>query len=101
MFNIDTKEKEIKIEEINNDDLSSKQYDESILVYNMKRGTLTPYMIIKYQKKLSNEFIAGYILNEKYAAFNEDYDITINKIILKYPDFAKFDLKSYINKSKK
>jgi len=85
-----------EIEEINNEDLLFNQYDEQTLRINMKQGKITPNMVLRHQKKLSNEFIFEYILNEKYAIFRNDYDITINKVIGLFPDFANFDLDAYI-----
>jgi len=83
-----------KIEQIENKDLMSNQYDEKTLIFNMELGKLTPNMVLIHQKKLSNEFIFKYILNEKYAVFNKDFDITINKIIGLHPNFANFDIKN-------
>lgn len=88
------------IKMITNIDLNYNQYDEKTLSYNMEKGTLCPYSVLKTQKDLSNEFIVEYILNEKYAVFREDYDITINKIIGLFPNFAYFDPKKY-HKTKK
>lgn len=80
---------------ITNNDLSTNQYSEKTLAFNMEKGTLTPYMVFKTQKNLSNEFIVEYILNDNYAEFMEDYDITITKVIGKFPNFANFDPKTY------
>jgi hypothetical protein len=89
----------VEIKLINDDDLNSFfQYDEKTLGFNMERGTLSPYQVYRTQKNLSNEFIVEYILNENYATFMEDYDITINKIIGKFPNFAYFDPKTYRSK---
>ncbi len=82
--------------EIKNIDLLDNKYDEQTLKYNMEKGNLSPYMVMKHQYNLSNEFIFEYILNEKYAVFREDFDITINKIIGFFPDFAKFNIKEYL-----
>jgi len=88
-----------KIKLIDDDDLNSfYQYDEKTLGFNIKRGTLTQYQVYRTQKNLSNEFIVDYILNEDYGEFLEDYDITINKIIGKFPNFAYFDPKTYRSK---
>lgn len=80
---------------IKNIDLNYNQYDEKTLSYNMDNGTICPYAVLKTQKDLSNEFIVEYILNEKYAVFREDFDITINKVIGLFPNFANFDYKTY------
>jgi hypothetical protein len=80
---------------IENKDLNSIQYDEKILRFNMERGTLTPYKVFSTQKNLSNEFIIEYILNEDYAVFLEDFDITINKVIGKFHNFVNFNPKTY------
>lgn len=80
---------------ITNIDLKYNQYDEKTLSFNMEKGTICPNFILKTQKDLSNEFIVEYILNEKYAVFREDYDITINKVIGLFPNFANFDPKTY------
>lgn len=89
---------EIKL--IDDNDLNSSfQYDEKTLGLNIERGTITQYQVFRTQKNLSNEFIVEYILNEDYGKFIEDYDITINKIIGKFPNFAYFNPKTY--KSKK
>lgn len=89
----------VEIKLIDDNDLNSSfQYDEKILGFNMERGTITPYQVYRTQKNLSNEFIVEYILNENYATFMEDYDITINKIIGKFPNFAYFDPKTYRSK---
>lgn len=94
---------EINIEKIENINLLSKYYSEDVLKHNMEHGTITPYMVLKYQKNLSNEFIFDYILNKKYMKFKKDFDITLNKIISIYPDFGKFNIKAHlelINKCK-
>lgn len=84
---------------IDDNDLNSfSQYDEKTLGFNMEKGTLTPYQVYRTQKNLSNEFIVEYILNENYTTFMEDHDITINKIIGKFPNFANFDPKTYRSK---
>ena len=90
-----------KIEEIENKDLIFKQYDEKTLIFNIERCKLTPNMILIHQKNLSNEFIIEYILNEKYAVFNKDFDITINKVIGLHPNFANFDITKYSNDKQK
>lgn len=90
----------VDIKLIENKDLNSNQYDEKILRFNMERGTLTPYKVFTTQKNLSNEFILEYILNEDYAVFLEDFDITINNVICKFPNFANFNPKN-INNTKK
>lgn len=82
------------IEIINNTDLELKKYDEKVLRHNMEKGRISPYKVLKTQKNLSNEFIVYYILNEKYAVFREDYDITINKVVGLFPNFANFDPKT-------
>lgn len=87
-----------KYREIKNIDLLNNKYDENTLKFNMENGNLSPYMVLKYQINLSNEFIFEYILNEKYAVFRNDYDITINKVIGIHPNFAKFDIKEYLSK---
>lgn len=79
---------------IKNSDLNLNQYDEKILSFNMKNGSITPYKVFSTQKNLSNEFIIEYILNEDYAIFVEDYDITINKVICKFPNFINFNPKT-------
>lgn len=84
---------------IENEDLNLNQYDEKILSFNMRRRSLTPYQVFRTQKNLSNEFIVEYILNKDYTEFMEDTDITINKVIGKFPNFAFFNPKTY--KSKK
>lgn len=83
---------------IANEDLNTTQYDENILCFNMERRTITPYNVFKTQKNLSNNFIVEYILNEDYAVFMEDYNITVNTIIGKFPNFANFDLNTYKKK---
>ena len=86
----------VEIKLINDNDLNSSfQYDEKTLDFNMKRGTLTPYQVYRTQKNLSNEFIVEYILSGHYGESLKDYDITINKIIGKFPNFAYFDPKTY------
>jgi hypothetical protein len=82
------------IEIINNIDLDFKKYNENVLKYNMEKGRISPYKVFKTQQNLSNEFIVYYILNEKYAIFREDYDITINKVVGLFPNFANFNLKT-------
>ena len=90
---------EIKL--IDDNDLNSfYQYDEKTLGFNMERGTLTPYQVYRTQKNLSNEFIVEYILNENYGVSIKENDITINKIIGKFPNFAYFDPKTYRKSSK-
>ena len=79
---------------IENKDLLFNQYDEKTLKYNMEKGTLSPYMVLTKQINLSNKFIFEYILNENYAVFIEDFDITINEVIGYFPDFANFDITS-------
>ena len=91
----------VEIKLIDDNDLNfSFQYDEKTLGFNMKRGTLTPYQVYRTQKNLSNEFIVEYILNGDYGESLKDYDITINKIIGKFPNFAYFDPKTYRKSSK-
>jgi hypothetical protein len=87
---------ENKIKEIKNEDLIFSKYNEQILKYNMEQGKITPNMVLKHQKNLSNEFIFEYIINEKYAIFMKDYDITINKVIGLHPNFANFNINEYI-----
>ena len=90
---------EIKL--IDDNDLNSfYQYDEKTLGFNMERGTLSPYQVYRTQKNLSNEFIVEYILNENYGVSIKENDITINKIIGKFPNFAYFDPKTYRKSSK-
>lgn len=89
----------VEIKLINDNDLNSSfQYDEKTLGFNIKRGTLTPYQVYRTQKNLSNEFIVEYILNGDYGESLKDNDITINKIIGKFPNFAYFDPKIYRSK---
>jgi hypothetical protein len=90
-----------QIEKIENKDLLRNQYDEYILKFNMENRRITPYMVLNHQNNLSNEFIFDYILNEKYAIFDNDYDITLNIVIGIYPNFAKFDIQEYIKNKKK
>lgn len=89
-----------KIKLITNIDLNYNQYDEKTLSFNMEEGTISPYSVLKTQKDLSNEFIVEYILNEKYAVFREDRDITINKVIGLFPNFANFNPKTYYKTNK-
>jgi len=85
---------------IKNDNLYNNQYDEKTLSFNMENGTISPYLVLKTQKNLSNEFIVEYILNEKYAVFREDYDITINKVVGLFPNFANFNPRTYYKTNK-
>jgi hypothetical protein len=71
---------------ITNLDLYSNKYDEDILIDNINH--LSPSSILETQNNLSNEFISQYILNKKYFIFREDYEITINDIVNKYPNFT-------------
>lgn len=87
-----------KIELIENDDLYHKQYNEETLSFNMERKTLTSHKIFQTQKNLSNEFLIKYIFNNDFAEYIEDNDITLNKIIGKFPNFAYFDPKTYRSK---
>ncbi len=87
---------ENKIKQIKNEDLLSNQYDEQTLKFNMVQGNITPSIVLVYQNNLSNEFIFEYVLNEKYAIFRNDKDITINKVIGLHPNFANFDVNSYV-----
>lgn len=88
-----------EIKMIDDNDLnSSPQYDEKTLGFNIERGTLTPYQVYRTQKNLSNEFIIEYLLNKDYGETLKDNDITINKIIGKFPNFAYFDPKTYRSK---
>ena len=75
--------------EITNLDLYNNQYNEQILIDNMHK--LSPHSIIKTQDNLSNNFIVKYILNKKYAIFREDYNITLQDILIYQPNFAKFN----------
>lgn len=85
-----------KIKLIEDSDLQNyNQYDEKTLVFNIERRALTPYKVFQTQKNLSNEFIIEYILNEEDM---EDHDITLNKLVGKFPNFAYFDPKTYKNK---
>jgi hypothetical protein len=72
---------------ITNMDLCKKNnYGEEDLIYNI--DILCPSIILKTQKKLSNNFIKNYILNEKYAKIREDSDITIYDLCNFYPNFT-------------
>lgn len=86
---------------IENKDLLCNQYEEYILKFNMEQKRISPYIVLIHQNNLSNEFIFEYILNEDYAIFSTDYDITINKVIGIYPNFAKFDIQAYLKNNKK
>ena len=89
----------VEIKLIDDNDLNSfLQYNEKTLGFNIERGTLSPYQVYRTQKNLSNEFIVEYILNEKYGVSIKENDITINKIIGKFPNFAYFDPKTYRSK---
>lgn len=87
-----------EIKSICDNDLNLNQFDEKTLGLNIERGTITQYQVFRTQKNLSNEFIVEYILNEDYGKFTEDSDITINKIIGKFPNFAYFNPKTYNSK---
>ena len=96
-IHLESNQNNIKL--ISNIDLNNNKYDEKTLEYNMERGTIYPYTVLKTQKNLSNEFIVEYILNEKYAVFREDFDITINKVIGLFPNFANYEPKpNVVNK---
>jgi hypothetical protein len=70
---------------ITNLELYSNKFDEDTLINNI--NYLSPSSILKTQHNLSNEFISKYILNKEYFIFREDYEITINDIVNKYPKF--------------
>ena len=80
---------------IENKDLMFRQYDEYVLKFNIINKNITPYMILIHQKNLSNEFLFEYVLNEKYCVFKKDFDITIDKVIGLFPNFANFDPNNY------
>ena len=72
---------------ITNRDLRVKHdYSVDELIENI--DNLFPSIILKTQKKLTNEFIKKYILSEDYAQIREDYDITINYLINYYPNYS-------------
>lgn len=60
-------------------DLYFNQYDEKILIENIKN--LTPIDIIKTQKNLSKDFIKKYILA------NDEDDITMSILNMYQPNF--------------
>ena len=72
---------------ITNEDLCKKNdYLEKDLIDNI--DNLFPSIILKTQKKLSDDFIIKYILSEDYAQIREDYDITLNDLVNYYPNFG-------------
>lgn len=71
------------MEQINNINLYTKRYDESVLINNI--DNLSRHSILITQKNLSNKFIEKYIINSDIVLFREDDNITYNDIIKYQP----------------